>query len=286
MKNIFKKNHIIITALAIMIVIAGYLSFTNRDAADKKDAVTVADSEDFEEFTQVDGEDVLSDSEEGAQTADTKDVKTADVEDADKTADAEDADKTADAEDADKAAVNEDGEKLAVNEEDAEVQKEDAEEVADISDEDLTASSQDVADNGELDLEEGVPGEAVLANAAIDAGFFISSRIDREQIRAKNKETYMQIMESTEVSEKQKQQAIDAMFKLNDNAEKENITEKLLEAKGFDGAVVFIKDDKVEVVVNAEALSDQQLAIIEDVVKDKTGVSVKNIGISSVVIAE
>ena len=34
MKNIFKKNQIIITALAIMIIIAGYLSFTNDDKLD------------------------------------------------------------------------------------------------------------------------------------------------------------------------------------------------------------------------------------------------------------
>jgi stage III sporulation protein AH len=289
MKNIFKKNHIIITALAIMIVIAGYLSFTNRDAADKKDAVAVSDSEDYEEFTQVDGEDVLAESEDDTKAADVEDAKATEGEAVDKTEDAEATDKVEDAKDTeatDVTAETENSEKLAVDKKASEVQKEDSEEVADISDEDLTASSKEVTDNGELDLEEGVPGEAVLANAAIDAGYFISSRIDREQVRAKNKELYREIMESTEVTEKQKQQAIDAMLELADIADKENITEKMLEAKGFDGAVVFINDDKAEVVVNAKALTDQQLAIIEDVVKDKTGIAVKNIEISPVVVSE
>jgi stage III sporulation protein AH len=264
MKNIFKKNHIIITALAIMIVIAGYLSFTNRDAADNKDAVTVTDAEDYEEFTQVDSEDVLVDSKEGTQIADSEETLTVEGEDMDAS---------------DEVAANDNEEQLAD-------ENTDAEELADLSDEELTAGSQKVTDNGELDLEEGVPGEAVLTNAVIDAGYFISSKIDREQVRAKNKETYMQIMESPEVTKEQKQMAIDAMLKLTNIAEKENTTEKLLEAKGFDGAVVFINDDKVEVVVNAAALTDQQLAIIENVVKDKTGVSVENIGISTVVLAE
>ena len=270
MKNIFKKNNIIITALAIMIVIAGYLSFTNKDTADTNDVLTVEDSDDYEEYTQIDGDNTLTDMDE-TDTVDTLEVEnsgqkeTSDLAEELELTDDMTADADPDTEDAD---------------------AEDGTELADLSDEELTASTQNVADNGELDLEEGVPGEAVLANASIDASYFISSRLDREQVRAKNKALYLEIMESTEVSDEQKQAAIDAMLELADLAEKENTTEKLLEAKGFDGAVVFISEDGVEVVVNSSALTDQQLAIIEDVVKEKTGFSVENIGISPVVVAE
>lgn len=34
MKKIFKKNQIIITALAIMIIVAGYLNYTTRNTND------------------------------------------------------------------------------------------------------------------------------------------------------------------------------------------------------------------------------------------------------------
>lgn len=54
MKNIFKKNQIIITALAIMIVIAGYLSFTNKD----KVKTTEKDVQTMEQ--NVAGKDVLT----------------------------------------------------------------------------------------------------------------------------------------------------------------------------------------------------------------------------------
>ena len=279
MKNIFKKNHIIITALAIMIVIAGYLSFTNNDTASEKDDMMVTDSGDYEEFTQTDNEDALAENtQDTTETASTEDILTAETEDNGEVAEATESDAAS--------AKSEDGEKLAATDEDTQAKTEDGQKTAESSDKDLTASVQQVTDNGELDLEEGVPGEAVLANAAIDSSYFISSKLEREQVRAKNKETYMDIMESPEVSEKQKQEAIDAMFQLTDIAEKENAAEMLLEAKGFDGAVVFMNDGKVEVVVNAEALTDQQLAIIEDVVKEKTGIAAKNIGISSVVVAE
>jgi stage III sporulation protein AH len=150
----------------------------------------------------------------------------------------------------------------------------------------MLAEAQDVSDNGELNIEDGVPGEAVLASTAVDSSYFISNKLDREQVRAKNKETLMSIIESPDVADEAKQKAIDDMIKLTEVAEKESATEMLLEAKGFNGAVVFIVDDTCNVVVNASNLTDQQLAIIEDVVKDETEIAVGNIHINTVVVEE
>lgn len=275
MKNILKKNSIIITALAIMIVIAGYLSFTNKDA---KDETTIAGadntSEDMsDEFVETEGMNVATTN--GTDTTDDTDITDTDTDDGTDTADDTDTgDDTDTADDADEDASD--------AEEDA-----DTDELgdSDISDEDILANAQDVSDNGELNLEDGVPGEAVLANTA-DAGYFVSRKIDREQVRARIKETYMDIIESPDVKEEDKQDAIQSMIKLTDIMDKESAAEMLLEAKGFDGVVVFIVDDTANVVVNAESLTDQQLAIIEDVVKDKTDIAVEHIEITPVVITE
>ncbi len=282
MKNIFKKNHIIITALAIMIVIAGYLSFTNKDAVEKADKSDsqVTEAGDYEEFTQVkDGEDVSEDGtmdiEEATEASDLLETDAADQEAADASGNKEDA------------AVEENSDLEAEDTESVEdAQIENAEELSDISDEDVLADAHDVSDNGELNLEEGVPGEAVLAKATIDSSYFVSNRVKREQVRSKSKELYMELIQSPDITNEQKQKAIDGMLELTDVIDKENATEMLLEAKGFDDAVVFISDGKVEVVVNASSLTDQQLAIIESVVKEKTGIEVKNIGINPVVVEE
>ncbi len=279
MKNIFKKNHIIITALAIMIVIAGYLSFTNDDLADKKDAVATdaQNTDDYEEFTDS----------EGVEVADVTDTESADAgnEDMELTEGTEDG-TVADAESAE--ASKENAEAASEDKSSETAESKDTEEMTDISDEDMLAGAQEVSDNGELDLEEGVPGEAVLANAgsAIDASYFASNRIEREQARAKNKAMYSEIINSEGATKEQKDLAVNSMLELTDIISKENKTEMLLEAKGFADAIVFMDDGKVDVVVNSEALTDQQLAIIEEVVKDKTGVEVKNISINPVVISE
>lgn len=261
-KNIFKKNHIIITALAIMIVIAGYLSFTNRDIPKDKDAISAANQDENGKVAEVNGLELVTDTTDDTDNTTTDDTTNDTTDDADNTD------------------VNTTG-----TEDDTDADAE-ADELgdSDISDEDLLA--YDVTDNGELDIEDGVPGEAVLANATIDASYFLSSKLDREQVRAKNKETLMEIISSNDISAEDKQKAIDTMIRLTEIAEKEGAAEVLLEAKGFDGAIVYIVDDKVNVVVNAKNITDQQLAIIEDVVKSQTGIPVENIHINTVVLEE
>ncbi len=83
------------------------------------------------------------------------------------------------------------------------------------------------------------------------------------------------------ISEEQKQEAVDNMIALTDIAEKETAAEILLESKGFDDVVVSITDDSVDVVVNASELSEAQRAQIEDIIIRKTGVSPDAIVIST-----
>ena len=86
-----------------------------------------------------------------------------------------------------------------------------------------------------------------------------------------------------ELSDAQKQEAVDSMVRMTDIAEKEAAAEVLLQAKGFQEAVVSINGDAVDVVINAAELSDAQRAQIEDIVKRKTDIAAENIVISTIV---
>ena len=70
---------------------------------------------------------------------------------------------------------------------------------------------------------------------------------------------------------------VNAMIALTAVAEKENAAETLLQARGFADPVVSLTDGKVDVVINAPSITDQQRAQIEDIVKRKTEVSAENI---------
>ncbi len=125
--------------------------------------------------------------------------------------------------------------------------------------------SQDVSQTG---MEN--PGEAVLTSGLSVSDYIAGVQLSREQIRAKNKEALMEIVNNSAIEEAAKQQAIESMVELTETAEKENAAETLLMAKGFSDPVVSISSDKVDVVVNAAAITDPQRAQIEDIVKRKT----------------
>ena len=55
--------------------------------------------------------------------------------------------------------------------------------------------------------------------------------------------------------------------------------EAMIEAKGFKEVYVRISDDRVDVVVNKEKLTEQELAQIESIVRSTTGYDVDKIQI-------
>lgn len=232
MKNMIKKNQMMITALAIMIAVAGYLNFAG---------------------TKVMDEDLMSVSGEMGATGLTQ----------------EDAE-------AEYAAL------LDLSDEDMEQASEDIESL----DSDVT-----MAESGSVDEElaqalaeeqmDEVPGEAVFTSAET-ASALSGAKLEKEQTRVQNKETLLEIINNANISETQKQEAVSSMISMTDIAEKETAAEILLEAKGFDDAIVSIDGDSVDVVVNTAELSEAQRAQIEDIVIRKTGVSADAVVISTV----
>ena len=126
-----------------------------------------------------------------------------------------------------------------------------------------------------------VPGEAVLTSTGTGSSFAAQAKLTREQVRSKNKETLLEIINNENVTEEQKQNAVNDMTALTENAEKEAAAELLLESKGFTDAVVSITDGSVDVVIGQSEITDAQRAQIEDIVKRKTEISGENIVITT-----
>ncbi len=140
---------------------------------------------------------------------------------------------------------------------------------------DLAANETQAAQTG-LDN----PGEAVLTSGMNVSEYISSVQLNREQVRAKNKETLMNLINNPNIEEAAKQQAIQEMIDMTAVAEKENAAETLLLAKGFADPVVSISSGKVDVVINAPSITDPQRAQIEDIVKRKTEVGAESIVIT------
>ena len=130
------------------------------------------------------------------------------------------------------------------------------------------------------------PGEAVLTGGTSVSEYIAGVQMNREQIRAKNKETLMALINSDQIPDTEKQAAIQSMIRLTEIAEKENAAETLLKAKGFVDPVVSITENQVDVVVNATVLTDPERAQIEDIVKRKTEIGAQGIVITLMELAE
>ena len=123
------------------------------------------------------------------------------------------------------------------------------------------------------------PGEAVLAGAST---YMAQARIDREQIRSQNKDTLNEIINNTNLSETERQSAVQSMVEMTELVEKESATELLLEAKGFNDVVVNLTGETADIVVPMKEVTEEQRAQIEDIVTRKTGIGVENIVITPI----
>ena len=158
-------------------------------------------------------------------------------------------------------------------------------ELLDISDEDVASTSDDIksqdddAESGTTD--DGSPGEAVLTGGKASA-VVSEAKVTREQVRAQNKESLNEIINSENLTDDQKQEAVNQLVDMTNLAEKEAAAETLLASKGFTDSVVSLTSDSADVVVNAVELTDANRAQIEDIIVRKTGVAAQNVVITPV----
>ena len=267
MKKMFKKNQVIITALAIMIAVAGYLNFSG-DSPVLNTSV----------------EDMQS---EGASGNSDDDIISASVDD-----EMEDEENLEESKDVDGDVAQEDSLETAESEtiaEDAEMESENAEDIAKDIAKDMEDTSKDqevsegdvaeasVDENGEPIDSESV-GKAVLTNASVTLS---QAKLNREQTRSKAKEMILEIINSESLSEDAKKDAVNKMISMTEQMEKETAAETQLAAKGFQDAIVCISEDSVDVTISKESLTDTQRTQIEDIIMRKTGCDLQNIVITT-----
>ena len=121
------------------------------------------------------------------------------------------------------------------------------------------------------------PGEAVLTGAS---DFAAKAKVSREQVRSQNKTDLQSIISNKDISDEEKQNAINTMVSMTELTEKEAAAELLLEAKGFENVIVNLTGETADVVVPDADLEDASRAQIEDIVKRKTGVAAESIVIT------
>ena len=213
MKKIFRKNHIIITVLALMIAVAGYINYSDAIRSKNK---TKSNTGIQSETDAVNGDILSNDLETGETPVAGAEAAT---------------DESADA-----------------------------------------VTDATITDN---------PGETIFTSGS-NSAFIVSAKLEREQVRAANKETLLEIINNANLTEVEKAEASAKMIAITDASQKEAAAELMLEARGFNNVIVSIIGNQADVVIEKEELNDTELAQVEDIVKRKTDIPIGNITITAV----
>jgi len=110
-------------------------------------------------------------------------------------------------------------------------------------------------------------------------GIFTSYREEREINRSRSLDALREIVENKNTSKETRDQAQKQIIKLTELTNQEMVIENLIKTKGFQDAVVLLDNGIVNVVVQADKLSEQEVAQIQDIVSRQAGVSIDNIKI-------
>lgn len=279
MKKIFRKNQLVITALALMIAVAGYFSYMNNNIDDEAAAAASTGTGVLEEEYEISDEDsyiageIFTDEGTGDELAIVDGEETA--------AAAGETEGTDVAQTGEAADIAQNGESA----DEADMASVDGASGADVASVDGAAGAEVADTGGATDVEN--PGEAVLTSTSVaNLDYAAEMKLNREQIRSKNKETLLEVVNNTALAENLKQDAVNKMIAMTDIAEREAAAEMLLEAKGFTDVVVSITDDNCDVVLNMGEVTDSKRAQVEDIVKRKTRISAEKIVITPIVLED
>ena len=243
----FKKNQIIIFVIGLMIITAGYLSYSNNSDGDNSSLLEAS---------------MITDSEEMASIGDAKLVSGEPV----------------DTNQVDNLQTNE------INTNNDEVSTnliENTTQTADLRGEDVNTNEAHGVENidGNTLINDVEKSEETNADEWNDSDYFTNFRLSRENMYSQRIENYQDILNNTNVSETQKKIAQEEITKLNNEQNAIMIAENLIKTKGVDDLIILVNGDSVNVVVGGVELEKETIAQIQNIITRELGTDIGNIHI-------
>ena len=151
----------------------------------------------------------------------------------------------------------------------------DTNEIADIGDAKLVSSNDIVEDTNTIseDTEE--------TSSNVSNEYFTKSKLERETMYSQMIESYQNILNNTNSSETQKTTATQEISKINEIKNGIMICENLISTKGFENNVIFVNGDSVSVIIEADNLSQEEIAQIQNIISRELNADINNIHITN-----
>lgn len=247
-KKIMKKNQVVILALALMLMTAGYLNYTNNHENENLLLAGLGDAQ------------LVS-----ANVADGNAPTTNEV--VESNSEATDSNEQTQLESNENELNNVQGidEQNALNGT--------SEESANNVDANAPTTNQQNANQADTTQE--------TSTQTSNDDYFTRSKLERETMYSQMLETYTGILENEKISSEQKDIAENEIKNINDTKNAIMVVENLFETKGFEKAIVFVNNPSVNVVIKAKELTTEQVAQVQNIVQRELKTEIENIHITT-----
>lgn len=132
------------------------------------------------------------------------------------------------------------------------------------------------ADSGDGDG--GKSGEDSGASASASSeSYFSASQVSRQRARDEAREVLQSVVDDRSATESAKQEALAGITQMAKDMEAEANIETLVVSKGFEQCVAVISNGAVNVVVKSGGLTAAEVAQINTIVYEQTGISPENV---------
>ncbi len=112
--------------------------------------------------------------------------------------------------------------------------------------------------------------------------YFVQARKNRENARQEAVDLIKDMMNDAKATKEIQQKALEKAAAIAAAIDQESKIESLIKAKGFKDCVVFIEDDKCNVVVKADELNEVQALQITEIVTAQSKIVAQNVKIMNV----
>ena len=123
------------------------------------------------------------------------------------------------------------------------------------------------------EIEEQLTSEANMQKSS----YILDMKMTREKQRESLSKSLNEMINNPSTAEETRQEASEMKLKLVKDQEIELKIEQLLSTKGFEDALVYISDEKVNVVVSEQEFAQEDAAKIFDLVAEQASVKYENI---------
>lgn len=141
----------------------------------------------------------------------------------------------------------------------------------------VDSKGNNVADSLTQETSGQINSALVNKQAMKSSTYFIETKLQRDKKRSEMISQLNRIIESVHTSESSKEEALKVKLQVISSTEREVLIENMIMAKGFEDAIVHLTEKTINIVVQSEKLSENDVAKIVDIIRRETDIGMDNI---------